>query len=394
MAKEETQDLGLSLDNLIDGDDLSEALFGDALDVETNTEEKNDGTEEEEPKEKNNPAEVDPDTLWEEPENVGSDEETKETKGAEEGTPPSNEGSSSSPDFFSSIATAFAEEGIFPDLSEEDIKNVKSAQDFRKLINDQIQAGLTEEQKRISSLMNEGMQPSAIQRYEQSIAYLNTLDDEIIKEGEEADTLRKRVIYQDLIDKGFKPEKAARTVDRIFDEGTEIDEAKDALQSIKENTQNAYKNEIALAKQAAEAEKADRARRAKKIEDLICDPKQQLFSDVEISKEVRKKAFDNISNPIYKDPDTGEYLTALQKAEKENGEEFIAKLGLLYTLTDGFKTIDKLVERKAKKEIKKGFAELERKINNTARDSFGNLDFASGTRDDNAFIRKGVQLDI
>lgn len=48
-------------------------------------------------------------------------------------------------------------------------------------------------------------------------------------------------------------------------------------------------------------------------------------------------------------------------------------MGLLFTLTDGFKSLDKLVGSKVKKGIKKGLRDLEDKINNTSRDSYGNL---------------------
>ena len=84
----------------------------------------------------------------------------------------------------------------------------------------------------------------------------------------------------------------------------------------------------------------------------------------------------------------------MQKLELDNSEEFLAKLGLLYALTDGFTSINGLVDKKVKKEVKRGFSELERKINNTARNSHGNLDFASGVNDENSFIGKGMKLDI
>ena len=63
-------------------------------------------------------------------------------------------------------------------------------------------------------------------------------------------------------------------------------------------------------------------------------------------------------------------------------------------MTDGFKSIAGLVEKKAKKEVKRGFSELERKINNTSRNMDGSLNFTSGVSDDNSFIGRGMKLDI
>ena len=59
------------------------------------------------------------------------------------------------------------------------------------------------------------------------------------------------------------------------------------------------------------------AKQAEALKKSILNDKQ-LFGDMELSKDIRKKAFENISRPVYKDPETGEYLTALQKYEIEH----------------------------------------------------------------------------
>lgn len=100
-----------------------------------------------------------------------------------------------------------------------------------------------------------------------------------------------------------------------------------------------------------------------------------MFGDVVIDKATRQKVYDNISKPIYKDPETGEYYTAIQKYRLNNENDFIKNVGLLFTLTDGFTNIDKLVSPKAKKEVKSKLKELEHTLNNTARTNSGTLDF-------------------
>lgn len=96
--------------------------------------------------------------------------------------------------------------------------------------------------------------------------------------------------------------------------------------------------------------------------------------------------------PVFKDPETGEMMTAIQKYESDNPNEFLKTLGLVYVLTDGFKNLDGLVAPKVKKEVGKGLKELERTINNTQRTSAGNLNFASGV-DGNSRWSK-IDLDI
>jgi len=116
---------------------------------------------------------------------------------------------------------------------------------------------------------------------------------------------------------------------------------------------------------------------------------------MEISSDLRKKAFDNIAKPIYKDPETGEYLTALQKYEMEHRGDFLKYAGLIFTLTDGFKDFESFTKGKVKKEVRKGLRELEQTLNNTRRATDGSLRMVSGVNDDpESFISKGMKLDL
>lgn len=63
---------------------------------------------------------------------------------------------------------------------------------------------------------------------------------------------------------------------------------------------------------------------------------------------------------------------------------------MLYTLSDGFKNYEGLVKTKVKNGIKKGFNDLERTINNTARNSDGSLNFMSGINDNESSFNKWV----
>ena len=386
---------GLGIENILDGDELSSILFGDGDAGEATQPDENEEGRQKSNNEETNTAEVDPDSLFSdnaegEPESVGSEEENN--KGNKEDTN-SQEGGTS-PDFFSSIATAFAEEGIFPDLDEDTINNIKDAQSFSDAIVEQIHAGLTEQQKRVIECLDNGVEPDQIRQHEQLIDWLDKQSNNIEVEGDAGDDLRRRVIMQDYLNRGFKPERAQQMVDKIFESGTEIDEAKESLQSLKQYYTDSYTKLRKNAKEEAEKEIEERNQKAARIKKSIIEGKTKFFGDIDINKDIRQSAYDAISKPIYRDPKTGETYTAVQKLELDNSEEFLAKLGLLYALTDGFTSIDGLVNKKAKKEIKRGFSELERKINNTARNSYGNLDFTSGVSDENSYIGKGMKLDI
>ena len=324
----------------------------------------------------------------EESESVGSEDENKE----KEDTKSKKAGS---PNTYSSIAKAFADEGIFPDLEDDEVEKIDSAESLRAAINKQIQAGLDEKQKRIDQALNYGVETSEVKKYEQTLAYLDSLQENTLTaEDAQGENLRKQLIYQDFVNRGYNKDRALKMVERSFNAGTDIDDAKEALKSNKEFFQDEYDSLIEEAKKAQEKEENNRKEQAEKLKKSILEDKK-FFGEIEIDKNTRQKVFDNISKPVWKDPETGEYYTALQKYEMDNHSDFMKNVGLLFTLTDGFKSLDKLVKGKVKKEVGKGLKGLEHVLNTTSRDSNGNLKFVSGIQEDpESFIGKGIKLDL
>lgn len=336
---------------------------------------------------------VDVDSLFEGPESVGSGKEDKQGK---EDTRPDRAGSSpNKSNFYSSIASALKEDGIFQNLDDETAAKITDAETFAQAIRDEISAQFDERQKRIDSALNAGVEPSEIQKYEGTLRYLDSIKDEnIADESEKGEQLRRQLIYNDFINRGYSKERALREVKKSFDAGTDIEDAKESLKSNREFFQNSYDS---LVKEAEEEERKEVERNKKDAETLKKSmlEEDKVFNDLQIDKTTRQKAFDAISKPVWKDPDTGELYTALQKYEKDNRLDFLKNVGLLYTLTDGFKNLDKLVKGKVRKEMKKGIRELEHTLNNTARTTDGNLRFANNLEDDpDSYAGKGWRLDV
>ena len=324
----------------------------------------------------------------EESESVGSEDEHKEKE-----EPKSTK--AGSPNTYSSIAKAFADEGIFPDLEDEEVEKIDSAESLRAAIDKQIQAGLDEKQKRIDKALNYGVENSEIKKYEQTLNYLDSLQEaNITAEDTQGENLRKQLIYQDFVNRGYNKDRALKMVERSFNAGTDIDDAKEALKSNREFFQDEYDALIEESKKAQEKEENNRKEQAEKLKKSILEDKK-FFGEIEVDKTTRQKIFDNISKPVWKDPETGEFYTALQKYEMDNHSDFMKNVGLLFTLTDGFKSLDKLVKGRVKKEISKGLKGLENILNTTSRDSNGNLKFVSSIQDDpESFIGKGMKLDL
>ena len=383
----------LSMDNILSADEI-EGLFEDQEIQDTQPEENEENPDE---NQKNNNEETEETTevttedISEKPEGVGSEDNREE----QEDTTSNKGGSSPKNNFYSSIAKAFAEEGIFPDLDDESASKIKTPEEFRDLIEDRIKSELDERQKRVDEALNAGVEPSDIRKYENTISYLDSIKDETItSENEEGEKLRKQLIYQDFVNRGYSQERATREVKKSFDAGTDIEDAKEALKSNLEFFQGQYDNLIEEAKAEEEKEIKQRKEQAEKLKKSILEDKE-VFGELSIDKKTRQKIFDNISKPIYKDPNTGQIFTALQKYEMENRTDFLKNVSLVFTLTDGFKNLDGLIKGKVKKEVKKGIRELENVLNNTARTSDGNLRFVSNVEDDpESFIGQGWTLDV
>lgn len=384
----------LSLDNILGAEEIDNLFVEDDA-QETSPPSKESGEdgskENHDSKEKDETTEVDVDTLFTEPESVGSGKDNKEEK---EDTTPKGNGTSPK-NFYSSIAKALKEEGIFPDLDDESYSKIKEPEDFRDLIEQQIKAGLDERQKRIDEALTAGVEPTEIKKYENTIDFLDSIEEESISdESDKGEKLRKDLIYQDFINRGYSKERAAREVQKSLNAGTDIEDAKEALKSNMDFFKDKYDELVNEAKAEAEQEEKERKGQAEKLKTSILNDKE-VFGELSVDKATRQRIYDNISKPVYKDPETGRYYTAIQRYEMENRVDFLKNIGLIFTLTDGFKNLDGLVKGKVKKEVKKGLRELENTLNNTARTSDGSLKYASGVDEDpESFIGKGWKLDV
>ena len=377
---------GLSLDNIMTGEEAANLFSQEQESTEENEVETPKDKEEKENKEATEVVDVNS-LFTEEPESVGSGDNNKEKEdtSSKEGT---------SPNFYSSIAKTFAEDGVFQNLDEEALSKVNDAESFLDLVEQQVQSKLNEKQKRIDQALNAGIEPTQIQRFENNMKILNSItEDSISEEGEKGENLRKNIIYEDYIQKGFSKERAIKAVERSIAAGTDIEDAKEALQSCKDQVNKAYNDAIKKAEEEKANEEKELKEQAEALKKSILSDKKP-FGDLEIDKSTRQRVFDAISKPVFTDPETGERLTALQKYEADNHNDFMKYVGLTYVLTDGFKSLDGLVKGKVKKEVGKSLKELEHTLNNTARNSNGTLKFTSGVSSDSESAFSRYTLDI
>lgn len=373
---------GIGLDNMLSAEQV-EKMFsnqepsedvGGAVAEEPAAETENNDTNEE-------AAEVDfSDLLGSSSESVGSGEKLEGTRGA----PESDNDSGTPQNLFSSIARILRDKGVFPDLSDKDADAVQDEAALEKLFNDKVSSMLDDRQRRIEQAMNSGASTGEMQQYENAVQlsqFLNKREtaDLLNREGDDGEKLRKQVMYQDYVNRGFKHERAVKLIEKSFADGTDIDDAKEALQSCKEYYQQQiddFQQELEdRKKQQQDAEQQQYNNLKKNILD-----KESFFGGVKVDKATRQKAYDAITKPVYKD-EQGNYMNELQKYQREHPMEYVGNVALLYALTDGFQNVKKLAAGPIKAGLKKGFAELESVLNSTSRNGDGTLNLANTSPD-------------
>lgn len=363
------EDFVFDVDGLL-SDEEAEKLFSENETDEETPEVQDPETEE--------PEQEEAETPEEESEKVGDIEDNKEPEGAE----PENGGSSPNV-FYSSIASALKDDGIFPDLDDKTIKGIKGPEDFGELFESAIQARLNEVQKRVDDALNYGVQPDTIRQYEQTIQYLDSInDDALTAETDEADALRRQILYNDLVtNRGFSQDRANREIKKSYDAGTEIEDAQDSLESLKKFYKAGYDAVRNEAKQQHDKMVAAQKKNAEDFRKMIIE-QDVVLGDQSLDKATRQKVYDAVSKPVWKDPDTGKLLTQVQKFQKEKPLEFLKQLGLWFVLTNEGKDLVGFTKGAVKKEKHKAMRDLETKINATSMNPDGTLKFASGDRDD------------
>jgi F0F1-type ATP synthase membrane subunit b/b' len=307
-------------------------------------------------------------------ERVGNEDDNPE---GEEREPSTDDGSS--PDkLYSSIANSLAEDGTLSNLSEDDLKEVKDSTTLMEALKKQVNSMLDEEQQRIKSALDSGMEVSKVKQYENTIKYLDTITEESITlESKEGETLRRNLIYNYHIALGLSEDKANKMVDRAFTSGTDVEDAKEYLDALKEHYSKEYNQLIEDGKKQIQENKKKQEEEVKKVkESLLKD--SNILGDIEIDAKTRQKALDNWMKPTHRNEE-GIYQSALQKYIAENPVDFQMKVALLYTMTEGFTKMGNVLKQTVKKEKNKAMKELEHVVNNTRRTPNGVIDMSGGS---------------
>lgn len=335
---------------------------------------------------------VNPDDIFQEEttqENVGEEDDKKKEK--EELPETKDTGSSPKTKFYSSALKALKDDGVLPDLEDDFITNVKTPEEFADAIEKQVAARMTESEKRVKEALENNVEVNSVRKFENALSYLDSIEEAAIEAEDDAgETLRKQIIYQDYINKGFKPERAEKEVNKSFNGGTDVEDAKAALESNKEYFKDEYDNLIEEKKKITLQEKKEKEKQVKDFQKKVLETEDPF--GIKVDKLTRQKIYENAVKPVHKDKD-GKVLTTVQKYSKENPFDAEYYFSLFYTMTDGFKNIDKFVGQKVRQQSKSALKDLESKLRNTPLNGDGSVDFDFGKDDAESFF-KDLRINI
>lgn len=342
-------------------DSLSFNLFGDDDNDDEQKETVSlDDTNNDEQENTENLVDIDPENLFDDDSESVGEEDKQDTKNP---TVPEETGNSSA-DFYSSIASALKNDGVLEYLDDDSLSAITDADTFKEALESEIKNRFDSRQQELLDAMGYGADVQELNYIQTTIDYLDKIDPESLKDdsNEQITQLRRDLIasyYQNL---GMNEDQVNREVKKSFDAGTDIEDAQNALVTQKQFYQQLYDNKINAAKLAEEKRQAELQLHQKKVVDNIMAT-EEPFTGIKLDKRVRSKIVSNVYDPSVLGQD-GHYYSKLQIYQMENPEDFLQKVGTIFTITDGFKNFDKLVGKAVATKNNENIRDLENKLKN------------------------------
>lgn len=293
-------------------------------------------------------------TTEEELETKSEEEKEKENNKTDEdkSKSPSSEDDSST---FSVFANVLKEEGVF-NLPDEDLANIKTAKDLADAVKREIEeskfSNLTESQKRYLEAVEAGVPLKDFEVLEKQISSLETLKNtELDSEGKIQE--RFDLIAYDFISKGFSEERAVELANRSVKLGTDIEDAKEALDNLIRVKAEEYKKIVSEKKEESKIS-------LEKIKETI-DSKESILKDIKITPKQKEALYDLLTLKVDTD-EQGRPLNEFNKWRRDNGLEAEIILGTIYQMTNKFQNLGKMMDVSKTKASQ----ELEEKLRDSA----------------------------
>jgi cobalamin biosynthesis protein CobT len=265
--------------------------------------------------------------------------------------PPGQEDSSPITPF----ASLLQEQGFLPHAKIEDIKStedlIEAFRKEREAYQMDVINSFPEELIGMAEAVAKGLPFDSLKEAKVKELEYNALTEDKVSEDI---NLQKRLVSEYLADKGFKPEKINRYIEKYEDMGDLFDEAKDALVELKET---ASKKEAAIKEQYA----AQQKQMEEQNKQLVASIEKQVTETAEIlpgrkmSEDMRNKTLGSMLNIVGQDQN-GTPMNGIMKARSENPVQFDMTIAYLMNLTNNFtdwSAINTTAKTNAAKEFEK-----------------------------------------
>lgn len=267
--------------------------------------------------------------------------ESKNNKDIDDKTPSEDKSVPSTP--LSSLVSTLVDEGVLPSLDEEELGEIKSASDLIAIINKQVKsnefADLTEDQKEYLTALRSGV-PNEAYRQQKSIESQYNNIQESNLESDDSLELRKLLIKQDFIIKGYDEATATKYSDRSVNLGEDVDDSKAALKRLQEYQKQTTGNLLKEAEESKKAVEKAAEERLTTIKDKIKST-DEILPSMKINTKSKDKVYDLLTKAAGQDSN-GNPVNAIVNS-MINDQEYLIKLAYLHHITEGMTKWDKIV---------------------------------------------------
>lgn len=267
---------------------------------------------------------------------TATEEEEGDDSKASSQTPTDNKGtkspSSQKSDATTSLASALAEVGVFSSLTEEEVGEIKSAEDLVNAVQKQTEenryADLTEEQKNYLEALKEGVPEREFHEHTTTAAqYKAVTNDQIVGNTALSTELIRRSLIIKGVDNDTAGEMAAIQAAKADGDARGV-RAKEEL-ILHEETN--LRTKIDSQKSARENKIAEEQEALLNLKTKI-QTADEILPGIKVNTQTKNKIFDSMTTTV--DEQDGQQLNELMVKYQED-PEFRYKLHAMYTVTKG-----------------------------------------------------------
>jgi hypothetical protein len=231
------------------------------------------------------------------------------------------------------LATTLQAEGVI-DLEDDEV--IESSEQIINAIKNQIKSNeysdLTDSQKIYLEALRSGIPEEKVKENLNNIELLNNITTESIESNE---NLRKELIAQDFIAKGISSDRAYKLADSSIQLGEDLDDAKEAYNSLKAIESERITKESEQLKLKKEKDLEAHKEKLSSLKTRVLE-QDEIIPGFKVNSATKEKVYQNMTKVVAND-DKGNPLNALNAARLKDPEKIEMIENYLFVLTNGFK---------------------------------------------------------